>query len=143
MVVELADTQQGKSLQVSGSMLCPFFCIFGRMRYLFLFIAVFFFSSGALVHGKEMPVKHTIAVTARTFDTNTQYNDPEIELNNAAIGRTAQAGQGWQKITDLLPFLSKNKTDNDTVAEAVPAIAPLFLSRNNYLFHNYPSHNFW
>ncbi len=82
------------------------------------------------------------ASTNTFFNTNFNYPESEIE-NTATFGHTVlHANQGLQKIPGYLPGNARAAVISPVFSslKVAPAVE---LFDNNYLSHNYPSHNFW
>lgn len=101
-----------------------------------------YLTAGFVPVGKTATLSSAIATTNNSFDTDLNYPHSEIENCNVQGSTALQGNQGLQKIPGHLADNTKAQVISSLLFTPVtfPCIE---LFDNNYLSHNYPSHNFW
>jgi len=100
-----------------------------------------YLTPGLIPVGKTATLSSAIAAN-NSFGTDLNYPHSEIENCNVQGSTALQGSQGLQKIPGYLAYNAKARVISSLLF--TPVTFPFIeLFDNNYLSHNYPSHNFW
>ena len=115
---------------------------YGVTIYLCILLIFSFVNANILSVHKTDSYSSTIAKSNDCFNTNFSYPNSEIECFNIYSHPVSNSHQAFQKIFDYLT-VNKSLASSSSLFSSAGTYSRIELFDNNYLSHNYPSHNFW
>ncbi len=110
--------------------------------FLPLLVILAFLTAGVVPVEKTGTISLNIVASNNSFQTDLNYPNSEIERSNIHGTGFLHGHQGFQKIPGYLAVNTKARIISAAFSSStVFPVVELF--DNNYLSHNYPSHNFW